>query len=117
MSEIPETHKSLYAVLMRAFEQATQGKGKERHSYGEPFQDQKICIINRWLGSADGNIYQAIKKVIESKRLPHERAVQEILGGINYLAAAVIVLEQLEAAKESNNVPLDGISDTPSSPV
>jgi len=84
----------LESILARAYLQATEGKGKERHAFGENYEDQKVCQINRWLRSPDGALYQAIKKAIESKRLPPERAVAELLGAINYLAAAVLLIEE-----------------------
>ena len=53
-----------------------------------------MTTINAMLGSVDGFLYQAIKKTVESKRLPKDRAVAELLGAINYLAGAVIALEK-----------------------
>jgi hypothetical protein len=88
-------YERLADVLVRAHDQAAKGKGKERHaSEGVAFEDQPMSAINRMIGSQDGFIYQAIKKAIESKRLPKERAVAELLGAINYLAGAVIHLER-----------------------
>jgi hypothetical protein len=34
---------------------------------------------------------QAIKKILESQRLPKGAAIHELLGAINYLAGAIIV--------------------------
>lgn len=40
---------------------------------------------------------QAVKKIYESQRLPTKQpAIAELLGAINYIAAAVIVLEEKE---------------------
>ena len=103
-------YESLAKVLMRALDQASAGKGKERHSYGEPFEEQKICQINRWLGSPDGDLYQAIKKIVESKRLPHARAVSELLGAINYVAAGIIIME--EQAEKAASVSVPGVAST-----
>lgn len=97
-------YDKLYYVLDRAFDQAAEGKGKERHAYDdkEPFEKQPICEICTRLGSIDGALFQAVKKIYECKRLPSERAVNELLGAINYIAAAIILLEQsrLSEAKE-----------------
>lgn len=88
-------YRALWDVLMDAYDQAREGKGKERHAAkGQAFQDQQIVQISEWLGSNHGDIFQAVKKSIESVRLPKERARAELLGAINYLAAAVIVLER-----------------------
>lgn len=84
----------LASVLCRAFAQAASGKGAERHSSGEPFEQQPICSINRVLGSIDGALYQVSKKGHEARRLPRDRAVAELLGAINYLAACVILVEE-----------------------
>lgn len=87
-------YESLAKVLRRAYNQAARGKGKERHADGNAFDEQPMTTINAMLGSVDGFLYQAIKKTVESKRLPKDRAVAELLGAINYLAGAVIALEK-----------------------
>jgi acyl carrier protein len=84
----------LSEVLLRAFAQAANGKGKERHAKGDtPFHEQPMALINKQIGSVDGFIYQAHKKSLEALRLPQGRNVAELLGAINYLAGAVIALE------------------------
>ena len=94
-------YEQLLNVLMRAYDQAAKGKGKERHASGNtPFHEQPMATINRQLGSVDGFIYQAHKKSLEATRLPQGRNVAELLGAINYLAGAVIALESW-AKKES----------------
>lgn len=90
----PDRYASLRSVLARAVEQAEKGKGHERHDRGEPFEEQDICTIGRDLGSVDFELGQARKKAQESKCLPPDRAVAELLGAIVYLAAAVILLEE-----------------------
>ncbi len=89
-------YEALRCVLDEAVVQAAEGKGRERHaSEGERFEDQQIVQIPVWLGSNQGDIFQAVKKALESTRLPHEAARRELLGAINYLAAAVIVLDKI----------------------
>ena len=91
-------YEKLAEVLQRAFEQASAGKGKERHaSAGVPFEDQPMSSINRTLGSIDGFLYQAAKKAAEARRLPAGRAQAELLGAINYLAGAYIALDSWAA--------------------
>jgi hypothetical protein len=46
------------------------------------------------MGSNHFEIGQACKKALESARLSPEKAVAELLGAINYLAAAVILRER-----------------------
>ncbi len=90
--------EALYAplrkVLNLALDQAENGKGKERHAKaGEPFYRQKICEITRRTGLAFP-VGQAIKKAEEIFALPTDAGMREILGAINYLAAAHIVMEE-----------------------
>ena len=91
----PVTHRygRLKEVLARAFKQAATGKGAARHGQGLPFEQQPMQTISRSLGSNVGLLYQAAKKAQESLRLDREHAVFELLGAINYLAGAIIFLE------------------------
>ena len=89
--DIPEGYESLGLALGEAVAQAARGKGADRHAEkGEPFSDQLIMSIPKRLG--DGGecfcLGQALKKICESRRLPPDRARAELLGAINYLAAA-----------------------------
>lgn len=83
----------LHEILSKAYLQAAQGKGHERHAQGLPFHEQPLLSISRMIGSNHGLIYQACKKAQESVRMDKDAAIRELLGGINYLAAAVIFLE------------------------
>lgn len=86
----------LRAVFERAVAQAEGGKGKERHAgVGEAFEEQQIVRFGIWMKNTGFEIGQACKKALESARLPREQAIAELLGALNYLAAAVIVLETL----------------------
>lgn len=89
-----DKYDSLRDVLARAYIQAASGKGKERHANGDNFEDQPIITISKLLNSNDGPLFQAMKKIQESKRLERDRAINELLGAINYIAAAIIYLEQ-----------------------
>lgn len=87
-------YNTLSSVLTRAYEQASGGKGKERHAQGQSFDEQPMQMISRLVGSQDGMAFQAIKKIQESQRLPTiERQVAELLGAINYIAGMVVYLE------------------------
>lgn len=88
----------LATVLCAAYAQAEGGKGKERHALGDPFLNQPIMSIGRLLKSADGEVYQSMKKMREglqmAKRGKHDAAIREFLGAINYAAAAAILLAE-----------------------
>lgn len=90
-------YESLDYVLRQAYQQAAGGKGKERHATDLPFTEQPMQSISALLGSHNGLLYQAMKKIQESNRLPHDRAIAELLGAINYVAGAVIYLETKHA--------------------
>jgi len=85
-------YKSLQDVFDNAFTQASQGKGKERHADNKPFDQQPIMWIEEHFKSFQ--LGQAIKKIHESQGLPLERAVAELYGAINFIAAHIIFLEK-----------------------
>jgi hypothetical protein len=88
-----EGYDCLRDVLIRAYDQAAKGKGDERHAQGSAFEDQPMqkTIDLYGVGFALG---QSAKKAQESMRLPKDRAIAELLGGINYLAGAIINMEK-----------------------
>lgn len=79
--------------LMRAYKHAAEGKGQERHGAGRSWDNQPIMTISRTHGCGFA-LGQAAKKIEESTRLEDGPAVHEILGAINYLVAAVQVIEE-----------------------
>jgi hypothetical protein len=94
-------YESLAQVLRRAFDQASNGKGHDRHANQLPFHKQPMQVIAGQVGPGflTG---QAIKKIQESQRLPEGRDTHELLGAINYLAGVVIFLEsQRHAANDA----------------
>lgn len=96
-----DLYAALLDVLSRAADQAASGKGHERHATpGEPFDAQQIVKLGIWAGNIGFQAGQAAKKAIEAQRLPTGRAIAELLGAINYLAAAVVVLERMSARDE-----------------
>jgi hypothetical protein len=93
-------YASLERVLLDAMIQASNGKGKERHAGdGEYYEDQVMCEITRRLGPGYP-LGQAVKKIIESQRLGGDAGIQELLGAINYIAGAIIVLQEQQHGKE-----------------
>ena len=93
--EYDPAYVSLARVLADAFNQSAGGKGKDRHvkAEGQAFEDQPICQLQELYGRGYA-FGQVGKKMEESMRLPYEQARAELLGGIVYLAAAVIDLEK-----------------------
>ena len=94
---VEKDYDCLYEILMEALDQAQAGKGRSRHSNGKSFLDQPICMITREVGIGFP-IGQTTKKAEESQKL-YEKGNQEIaesniLGAINYLAAALIVMRE-----------------------
>lgn len=92
-SPTPANYISLQAVLDRAFKQAAYGKGKDRHAKGQAFEEQPIVKLQELYGTGYA-FGQVGKKTEESQRMALEPAVAELLGAINYLAAAIIHLEK-----------------------
>ena len=90
----------LTQVLLDALEQATAGKGKERHARGRPFSEQPIIAISRLLGTTDGLAYQAVKKIQESQNMDPDACEQELLGAIIYIAAAVVYDRSLRVSPD-----------------
>ena len=85
-------YEQLETILGEALEQAAAGKGKERHSTGQAFEDQPMQLISKLLDDNHGLAFQAIKKIQESLRLSPDRAERELLGAINYIAGMIIFL-------------------------
>ena len=111
--DIPEGYESLGLALGEAVAQAARGKGADRHAEkGEPFSDQLIMSIPKRLGPG-GECFclgQALKKICESRRLAPAPARAELLGAINYLAAAWSLLggtAYVPVSKAPGNVCLD----------
>ena len=90
-------YQKLVDALAGAVDQAESGKGKERHADGEDFENQKICVIGRWLKKSPvaGPLQQAVKKIVESAGFTPKRAIHELHGAINYAGAAIILLQEI----------------------
>lgn len=100
-----EGYGELSRVLISAYNQASRGKGKQRHADDKPLMDQPIIAIPVLLGGTEGLgglSYQIIKKSHESIGLTNRRqftaAKREFLDVIVYAAAAYLHLERLAEA-------------------
>nr|DAF77130.1 MAG TPA: hypothetical protein [Caudoviricetes sp.] len=92
-----EGYELLANILTDAFEQASTGKGKERHGRGLPWHKQAIFTLGRQYGPG-GTGFQAAKKIGEAmgmiERGDFEAAEREILGTIVYAAATVALVRE-----------------------
>jgi len=86
-------YSDLFEVLREALEQAQEGKGEARHGNGLSFTEQPALTITRAVGLGFP-LGQAMKKIQESQRMDTDAAKRELLGAINYLAAAVLFLDE-----------------------
>lgn len=93
-SDTEEQYAPLVAVFALALEQASSGKGAQRHGQGKPFDRQPMMEISRMIGGPAGCFYQAMKKTQEASRMEPGAAKREILGAINYLAGAYLLLDE-----------------------
>lgn len=93
-------YTTLRRVLGAAYDQAANGKGKERHAQDLRFDQQPIMQITRTHGEGFP-MGQAAKKIQEAARLSPEHARHELLGAIVYLAAAYLYLEEQQASEET----------------
>lgn len=93
----PGPYALLEAILENAYEQAAFGKGKDRHANGKPFDRQPIMEIARMVG-VGYQTGQAMKKCQEATSMAargeQEAAISELLGAINYCAAAVLLIRE-----------------------
>jgi hypothetical protein len=90
---VNEGYHDLFDVLRDALDQAQNGKGEERHGNGLSFTGQPALTITRAVGLGFP-LGQAMKKIQESQRMDTDAAKRELLGAINYLAAAVLFLDE-----------------------
>lgn len=100
-------YETLWNVLQDAFEQASAGKGKERHANDRPFDEQPLMSIGRHTGPG-GPLFQVEKKAIEAlgmfSRGEYDAAERELLGAINYAAATIMLIREIAQAEKRREV-------------
>lgn len=100
---VEQAYGPLGTVLNAAYDQAAVGKGKDRHARGKAFLEQPIMEIGRMVGPgyATG---QAMKKLQEANAMAgrgqFDAALAELLGAINYCAAAYILVDEAKTASK-----------------
>ena len=60
-------YEALADVLARAYKQASQGKGKDRHASGEPFTEQVIMLGARKFGTGQDHALTAMDCGLSAK--------------------------------------------------
>lgn len=94
---VDTNYSKLFDVLVMAGNRAQFGKGKERHSHGEPFEQQYICRAPKIFGLGS-LLYQIGKKNEEIMNLDtSEGQINELLDIIVYAAAGVILLQESQS--------------------
>lgn len=84
-------YQTLACVLQAAYDQASAGKGAERHARGNPFHEQHMQTISSLLDSDRGMAFQAIKKLTEGLDFTDpDRRERELLGVIVYVAGIIV---------------------------
>ena len=106
---VDSNYATLRTVFDAALQDASEGKGKERHATPEQLESQVSPTIEKWgLGYCLG---QAVKKIVEYERTGVEL---ELLGALNYIGMKLVV-EQARA-KEGARARVPRWELTPDSP-
>jgi phosphoribosyl-ATP pyrophosphohydrolase len=89
---VNENYAPLIDVFSRSLAQAGLGKGMRRHGHTHArWIEQPMFTIRDHVGSGFP-LGQAIKKIIEAQHLDHGKAIDELLGAINYVASEIVAL-------------------------
>ena len=89
-------YERLAQILKAAFDQASAGKGKERHANNLPFHDQPMQTIaaEHGIGFITGQARKKMEEALGMFQRGHaDAAIKELLGTIVYTAGAVIYIE------------------------
>jgi len=93
---VADGYLPLSGVLVQALDQAQYGKGRDRHANGLPFLQQPIMIETRsvGLGFPAGQARKKILEAINCCESHPDRAIADLLGAINYTAAAILGIQE-----------------------
>jgi hypothetical protein len=89
-------YDELLSILKEAYEQASIGKGRERHAHGgKGFVEQQVLTGQRKYGMGFA-LGQADKKMEEAFHMENwQSAKRDLLGAIIYVAAAIIYGDEM----------------------
>jgi hypothetical protein len=100
-----EGYDELAIILRDAFEQASRGKGAERHANDLPFDQQPMQSISSLFDSDKGMAFQVVKKLREGLDMPeYERLERELLGSIVYTAGIILWHKRRHTAENARLV-------------
>lgn len=99
MGPIDPKYAKLVEVFLMAYLRASEGKGQQHHSHGEPFEEQWILRGTKVFGIG-GPLFQCGKKLeqvskMEKEKYPIQEITNELLDVMNYSAAVVIYLKDI----------------------
>lgn len=103
------THRVLAQVLSDAYDQSAVGKGMNRHGHGKNFEDQFIVTGVEKFGTG-GPLFQAVKKIQESRSMDPDRAIHELRGAIVYIAGTIAAID---LSRQANAAPQAKPPETP----
>jgi hypothetical protein len=106
----PHPYGELARILNLALDQASKGKGKQRHAFGpigfRPWHEQPILANARQVGPG-GPALQVMKKIQEATNMAgngnYDGALTEALGTIVYAAAFYKLVEEMKSAMSDPN--------------
>jgi hypothetical protein len=100
-----EGYDELAIILRDAFEQASRGKGAERHANDLPFDQQPMQSISSLFYSDKGMAFQVVKKLREGLDMPEfDRLERELLGSIVYTAGIILWHKRRHTAENARLV-------------
>lgn len=112
-----EAYKSLRRILDCAYSRSAYGKGIKRHGSPEvPWDGQNIVTIQNITGP-NGPMFQIIKKLQESQRLPAQEGILELLDCIVYTAGIIRFMELMNRVQVAPETEEPAEGETLSAPV
>ena len=101
---VEKGYEPLAEVLQEALHQAQRGKGAICHANGLRFIDQPVMQGARDSGEG-GLTFQSRKKILEAQNCKDDkRAIEDMLGAINYVAAQVLYRREVAMNKSTETI-------------